>query len=103
MKTIERYVFGSFLSSFLLAFLVLSFVLTIGLLVQIVDDGMHTDATWTITEARDRCRNAIRQLDPAITRFLNPQKYPVGLEMGLARLRHDLAQEELSGSGRTNS
>ncbi len=37
MKTIERYVFGSFLSSFLLAFMVLSFVLTIGLLVQIVD------------------------------------------------------------------
>jgi len=36
MRTIERYVFGSFLSSFLLAFLVLSFVLTIGLLVQIV-------------------------------------------------------------------
>lgn len=36
MKTIERYVFGSFLSSFALAFLVLSFVLTIGLLVQIV-------------------------------------------------------------------
>ncbi len=36
MKTLERYVFGSFLSSFLLAFLVLSFVLTIGLLVQIV-------------------------------------------------------------------
>lgn len=36
MKTLERYVFGSFLSSFLLAFLVLSFVLTIGLMVQIV-------------------------------------------------------------------
>ena len=36
MKTIERYVFGSFLSSFTLAFLVLSFVLTIGLMVQIV-------------------------------------------------------------------
>ena len=36
MKTIERYVFGAFLSSFALAFLVLSFVLTIGLLVQIV-------------------------------------------------------------------
>ena len=37
MKTIERYVFGSFLSSFLLAFVMLSFVLTIGLLVQIVE------------------------------------------------------------------
>ena len=36
MKTIEKYVFSSFLTSFLLAFLVLSFVLTIGLLVQIV-------------------------------------------------------------------
>lgn len=36
MKAIERYVFGSLLSSFLLAFFVLSFVLTIGLLVQIV-------------------------------------------------------------------
>lgn len=36
MRTIERYVFGAFLSSFLLAFLVLSFVLTIGLMVQIV-------------------------------------------------------------------
>lgn len=36
MKTIERYVFGSFLSSFVLAFLVLSFVMTVALLVQIV-------------------------------------------------------------------
>ena len=36
MKIIERYVFGSFLSSFVLGFLVLSFVLTIGLLVQII-------------------------------------------------------------------
>lgn len=35
MKTLERYVFGSFLTSFILAFLVLSFVLTIGLMVQI--------------------------------------------------------------------
>lgn len=36
MKTLEKYVFKSFLSSFVLAFLVLSFVLTIGLMVQIV-------------------------------------------------------------------
>ena len=35
MKTIERYVFGAFLTSFFLAFLVLSFVLTVGLMVQI--------------------------------------------------------------------
>jgi len=36
VNTLERYVFGAFLSSFLLAFLVLTFVLTIGLFVQIV-------------------------------------------------------------------
>ena len=36
MKTIERYVFGAFFTSFLLAFLVLTFVMTIGLMVQIV-------------------------------------------------------------------
>jgi len=36
LKTLERYVFGAFLSSFLLAFVVLTFVLTIGLMVQIV-------------------------------------------------------------------
>jgi lipopolysaccharide export system permease protein len=36
MNTLQRYIFGSFLTSFFLAFLVLSFVLTIGLMVQIV-------------------------------------------------------------------
>ena len=36
MKTIERYVFTSFLSSFVLAFLVLTFIVTIFLMVQIV-------------------------------------------------------------------
>ena len=36
MKTLHRYIFGSFLTSFMLTFLVLSFVLTISLMVQIV-------------------------------------------------------------------
>ena len=36
MKTIEKYVFGSFMASFVLAFLVLSFVLTVALMVKIV-------------------------------------------------------------------
>ena len=49
MKTIERYVFSSFLTSFLLAFLVLSFVLTIGLMVQIAGlilDGVDAGLVW---------------------------------------------------------
>ena len=49
MKTIEKYVFVSFLSSFTLAFLVLSFVLTIALMVEIIGyvlEGMPGDVVW---------------------------------------------------------
>ncbi len=49
VKTIEKYVFKSFLTSFALAFLVLSFVLTIGLMVQIVSfilDGVSIAFVW---------------------------------------------------------
>ena len=49
MKTIEKYVFGSFLSSFVLAFLVLSFVLTVALMVEIIGyvlEGMPGNVVW---------------------------------------------------------
>ena len=70
------------------------------LLEKIVDHGSRTREPDGIEVARDRCRNALMHLDPAVARFLNPQAYPVGLELGLARLRHDLAHEERAGSGR---
>jgi hypothetical protein len=63
-------------------------------------DGARTCEPPTITESRDRCRYALMHLDPTIRRFLNPQTYPVGLELGLAKFRGKLAQEERSGSGR---
>ena len=49
MKTIEKYVFQSFLTAFFLAWLVLSFVLTIGLVVRIarlVVQGVSLQAIW---------------------------------------------------------
>ena len=61
MKTIERYVFGSFLSSFVLAFLVLSFVLTIGLMVQIVGYILSEDPTYITNH--NNARTLIRKLD----------------------------------------
>lgn len=70
------------------------------LMEQIVHDGERAAEPSTIEESRDRCRYALMHLDPAITRFLNPQVYPVGLELGLAQFRGRLAQEERSGSGR---
>ncbi len=70
------------------------------LLVPITEHGQAADHQTTIEESRERCHDAIMHLDPSITRFLNPQVYPVGLEEGLAKLRHDLAHAEHAGSGR---
>ncbi len=69
------------------------------LLVRLVEHGKGV-ATDTIEHARERCKTSIMHLDAAVTRFLNPQIYPVGLDLGLARLRHDLAHEERASSGR---
>ena len=71
------------------------------LLVRVVDHGRGTDAgAVSIEHARERCKSAIMHLDAAVTRFLNPQTYPVGLELGLARLRQVLSAEERRSSGR---
>ena len=71
------------------------------LLVRVVDHGRGTDAgDISIEHARERCKSAIMHLDAAVTRFLNPQTYPVGLELGLARLRQELSAEERRSSGR---
>ena len=71
------------------------------LLVRVVDHGRGTDAgAVSIEHACERCKSAIMHLDAAVTRFLNPQTYPVGLELGLARLRQELSAEERRSSGR---
>ena len=71
------------------------------LLSRVVDHGRGTDAgAVSIEHARERCKSAIMHLDAAVTRFLNPQTYPVGLELGLARLRQELSAEERRSSGR---
>ena len=70
------------------------------LLTCYVEHGKRVGEPVDIEESRSRCHNALMHLDPAITRFLNPQTYPVGLEQGLAALRRNLAAEERSGSSR---
>lgn len=70
------------------------------LLERVVEHGEPVGEGEGIEAARERCRNSIMHLDPAITRFLNPQRYPVGLEQGLARLRHELSREERATSAR---
>ena len=68
------------------------------LLQPVVDGGVRVREPEGIEAARERCRESLMHLDPAVKRFLNPQMYPVGLEPGLARLRHDLTRAEKRGS-----
>jgi len=70
------------------------------LLEQIVDDGVRTKEPDSIQVAKERCRDSLMRLDPAMKRFLNPQIYPMGMEPGLAKLRHDLTRKERRASGR---
>ena len=64
------------------------------LLEKVVEHGRRVAEPEGIEAARERCKDAIMRLDPAVARFLNPQTYPVGLELGLAQLRRDLAREK---------
>ena len=72
------------------------------LMVRLVEDGKRVGESESIEVARDRCHAALMRLDAAYTRFLNPQIYPVGLERGLAHLRHELAaQHQVKSSEET--
>jgi nicotinate phosphoribosyltransferase len=62
------------------------------MLVPLVEDGHRVGEPESLHVAKARCRDALMHLDPAVRRFLNPQAYPVGLEPGLADLRHELAR-----------
>ena len=64
------------------------------LLCPVVERGERVGEPEGIEVARARCKRALMHLDPAVARFLNPQTYPVGLEPGLARLRHDLTHDD---------
>ena len=64
------------------------------LLRPVVERGERVGEPEGIEVARARCKRALMHLDPAVARFLNPQTYPVGLEPGLARLRHDLTHDD---------
>ena len=63
-------------------------------LVPVVEGGRAVGEPETIFQAKARAKDAIMRLDPAIKRFLNPQTYPVGLEMGLTELQARLAKAE---------
>ncbi len=66
------------------------------LLVPIVRNGQAVAPREPLEDARNRCGAALSALDPAVKRFLNPQRYLVGMEKGLAEVREKLVRENLS-------
>jgi nicotinate phosphoribosyltransferase len=73
------------------------------LLVPAVRAGKVVYETPPLTESRARTLSELQAFGPAVARFLNPQRYPVGLDRDLHELRtrlileaRGLAEEELT-------
>ena len=64
------------------------------LLRQIVRDGKPCTEPVSLEESRAYAKQSISELDVATRRFLNPQIYSVGVEMGLANLRSKLVRQK---------
>ena len=66
------------------------------LLAPIVRDGKACASRESIEAARERCSAALAALDSAYKRFLYPQTYMVGMEIGLSRVRDELVRERMA-------
>jgi nicotinate phosphoribosyltransferase len=62
------------------------------LLVPVIRGGDLVRANPAISDIRSRALASVAELDPSITRFLNPHTYPVGLEQGLNEVRTALVR-----------
>lgn len=70
------------------------------LLHPVVANGERTSANEPLVDARSRAQDSLASLDEATKRFLNPEVYPVGIEVGLAEVRKELSRTERRASGR---
>jgi nicotinate phosphoribosyltransferase len=70
------------------------------LLVPVMRGGKRVYSNPSLEDVRALAQTAVGELDPSITRFLNPHSYPVGLEVGLNELRTALVRDARGlGSG----
>jgi nicotinate phosphoribosyltransferase len=60
------------------------------LLVPIFRGGARCYQAPTLHQARDRARAQLAAFDAGVKRFLHPHQYPVGLELGLHKIKTDL-------------
>ncbi|QWT18057.1 nicotinate phosphoribosyltransferase [Collinsella sp. zg1085] len=66
------------------------------LLKPCVRAGKAVEPRENLDCARERCAASLAALDAAYKRFLYPQTYMVGMEVGLAELRNQLVREHLA-------
>ena len=57
------------------------------LLVPVFRDGTPVYDPPPVAKVRERALASVAELDPSITRFLNPHTYPVGLEKSVNDVR----------------
>lgn len=63
------------------------------LLVPVFDGGRLVYEPPPISVSRERALLGVAELDPSVTRFLNPHSYPVGLERSVSDLRTALVMK----------
>ncbi len=64
------------------------------LLRQVVKGGVPCAEKISLEESREYAQKSLSELDYATKRFLNPQVYSVGVEIGLAELRSSLVRKK---------
>lgn len=67
------------------------------LLVPVVRSGKGVYDQPPLADVRERSRAQIQALDPTVRRFLNPHRYPAGLERGLSELRTEMTLRARAG------
>jgi len=64
------------------------------LLKPLFKEGQLVQNLPSLEQARALVAQRLQQFHPSILRFLNPHQYPVGLELGLMKRKHDLILKE---------
>ena len=70
------------------------------LLVPLIRNGCLASEQPSLRQVQERARGQLQSLDPTVRRFLNPHRYPAGLERGLSELRTKMMIELRSNKGR---
>jgi nicotinate phosphoribosyltransferase len=62
------------------------------LLVPVIRGGQIVGRPEPIESIRNRVQSGLARLHPSVRRFLNPHEYPVGIDLGLHKMRLRLVQ-----------